>query len=192
MDKFFESTCAVMTWVFAVLELALFVFLLIKYIKTKDTLTLLVSAITFGLFYDAFMGALGVIVDPTKIAFLHLIRYYLHVILIPLLLVIFTKLIKVNKTWTIVLHSVASLLIVVGIIATAISYYIPEVAGGLVRLAADKALTPGWALAFTIILSAAPTVLLVVAGIIIWAKEKTPYVCLSGVLMYVFTLFILF
>ena len=60
-----------------------------------------------------------------------------------------------------------------------------EVAG-LVRYASGDA-TPGWARAVSSILSYGAVIPLIIAGVAVWIRQKTPLLFLSGFLMFAFS-----
>ena len=62
----------------------------------------------------------------------------------------------------------------------------PDTIAGVTRLKAASS-TPGWATAISNVLSFGTVIPLMIAGIIVWIKQKTPFLFLSGFFMFAFS-----
>lgn len=187
MINFLETICAPAVWVIAVLELGLLTFSIIRFIKTKSLLTLVIALITVGLFYDAFIIGLGAFVDASAMKALSQIRFISHGLLIPLLFVVCSLSLDLKKPWKYIVYGITLAFMLAGVAEGFATVLEPVVAGGLSRMASAKDLTPGWADAISKVLSFGTVFPLIGVGIYVWIKQKTPFLCLSGLFMLIFS-----
>ena len=187
MKEFLYASCPIAVWIITALE-ALFVILAFRgWARKKEPLYLLTALVAFGLFYDALILSLGTVLPggPTLEA-LSRMRYVAHGALIPLLFPICAYALNFNKTWKTVVWIFTGILIAAGIAeGFATELALREVAG-LSRYASGEG-TPGWANAISSVLSYGAVVPLILAGIVVWIKQKTPLLFLSGFLMFAFS-----
>ncbi len=181
------AACPILVWVITALQ-ALFMLLAFRgWSRKREPLYLLTALVALGLFYDALILSLGTVMQAgPALAALSRMRYVAHGALIPLLFPICAYALNFNKTWKSVVWVLTALLIAAGIaegFATALD--LREVAG-LVRYASGDG-TPGWAKAVSGVLSYGAVVPLILAGIVVWVKQKTPLLFLSGFLMFAFS-----
>ena len=187
MKELFTASCPVAVWIITALE-ALFVILALRgWFRSKEPLYLLTALVAFGLFYDALILSLGTVLPAgPALAALSRMRYVAHGALIPLLFPICAYALDFNKTWKTIVWVLTGVLIAAGVaegFATALEL---REAAGLVRYASGDA-TPGWAKAVSGVLSYGAVVPLILAGIVVWVKQKTPLLFLSGFLMFAFS-----
>lgn len=179
--------CPAALWVVAAIELAILLAAAKGSDKGKKPLHLLTALVCFGLFYDALIIALGSSLGEGPLfMFLSRLRFVFHGALIPLLFAICACALGFNKTWKTVVWIFTGLLIVLGVaegFATELS--VQRVAEVLRCKSGDG--TPAWATAVSSILSYGTVVPLIVAGIIVWIKQKTPALFLAGFLMFAFS-----
>ena len=181
------AACPILVWVITALQ-ALFMLLAFRgWSRKREPLYLLTALVALGLFYDALILSLGTVMQAgPALSALSRMRYVAHGALIPLLFPICAYALNFNKTWKSVVWVLTALLIAAGIaegFATALD--LREVAG-LVRYASGDG-TPGWAKAVSGVLSYGAVVPLILAGIVVWVKQKTPLLFLSGFLMFAFS-----
>ncbi len=188
MREFLLAACPILVWVFAAFHLFLMIVLFKNYARTKKMLYLLSGLVTFGLFYDALILALGTVLPEGKLLEgLSQVRYISHGGLIPLLLPICAYALNMKKTGKTIVWVITGILIALGLASGIATKMVPEHVA-LVRYACDKAATPGWA--YTIsssVLAYGMVIPLVIAGIIVWIKQKTPLLFLSGFFMFAFS-----
>ena len=157
------------------------------YRKKKVPLYLLTALVALGLFYDALILSLGGVMSAGPLLKgLSRMRFVAHGGLIPLLFPICACGLDLNKTWKTVVWVFTGILIVLGIaegFATDLS--LQQVAG-IVRYTSGEG-TPSWAGAVSGILSYGTVVPLIVAGIVVWIRQKTPFLFLAGFLMFLFS-----
>ena len=188
MEAILQSVCPIFVWVFAAFHLVLMVVLLKNYSKTKETLFLLSALVTLGLFYDALILSLGTVLpEGSLLKGLSQIRYISHGALIPLLIPICAYALNFKKTGKTIVWIITAVLIAAGIASGIATVTVPE-HFGVVRYAMDKTATPFWAyMISTTVLAFGMDIPLLIAGIIVWIKQKTPTLFLAGFLMFVFS-----
>lgn len=171
-----------------VFQLVMLMLFFRQYGKNKNPLFLLSGLVCCGLFYDALILALGsVLPECALLQNLSQIRYISHGGLIPLLLPICAYALNFRKSGKIVVWVITAVLIALGLASGFVTSTVPEFVG-VVRYACDKTLTPAWA--YTVssaVLAYGMVIPLIIAGIIVWAKQKTPALFLSGFLMFAFS-----
>lgn len=187
MRSMLIACCPVLVWCFSALQLGFLVISLIRYSKTKNTLFLLTGLEAAGLFYDALIISLGsVLNDGALLRGLSQVRFISHGALIPLLLPICFYALGWKKLGKTIGWIVTGLIMALGIaegFATVIE--LSEIAG-VSRFTAGAA-TPAWAESVSSLLSFGTVIPLMIAGIIVWVKQKTPTLFLSGFLMFAFS-----
>lgn len=187
MRDFLLSICPVALWVIAAVELVIMLLALRGSDKGKKPLHLLTALVCFGLFYDALIIALGSKLGESALFLvLSRLRFVFHGALIPLLFPICAYALGFNKTWKTVVWIFTGILIALGIaegFATDLS--VQHVAGVLRCTSGDG--TPGWAKAVSSVLSYGTVVPLIIAGVIVWIRQKTPALFLAGFLMFAFS-----
>lgn len=187
MINFLEAICKPTVWVIVVLELALLVFSIIRFIRTKSFLTLAIALITVGLFYDAFIIGLGAFVDANTMRAASQVRFISHGLLIPLLFVVCGLSLDLKKPWNFIIYGVTLLFMIAGVAEGFATVLEPVMAGGLSRMASAKDLTPKWAALISRLLSFGTVFPLIGVGIFVWIKQKNPFLFISGMLMLFFS-----
>ena len=187
MREFLLRICPVALWVIAAIELVILLAAAKGSDKGKKPLHLLTALVCFGLFYDALIIALGSTLGESALfMFLSRLRFVFHGALIPLLFAICAYALGFNKRWKTIVWIFTGLLIVLGIaegFATELS--VQQVAGVLRCKSGDG--TPAWATAVSSVLSYGTVVPLIIAGVVVWIKQKTPALFLAGFLMFAFS-----
>lgn len=187
MREFLLASCPIMLWVFAAAHVAFMAVLFPRYQKTKNVLFLLTGLIAFGLFYDALMLALGGVMSAGPVLMgLSRIRFVSHGALIPLLFPICAYALEFKSPWKKAVWALTALLIVAGIAEGFAVELVAKDAAGIVRYASGDN-TPGWAETVSSILSYGTVIPLIIAGVAAWVKQKTPFLFLSGFLMFLFS-----
>ena len=169
----------------AAAEFFIAVNLIMNYRNHKNPMTLCVFLISIGLFIDAAFIALGGLTSgglPTRLS---RIRFICHGGLIPLLLPICGYGLKLRKKSMNIVWLVTSILIVLGIAhAFAVKLELTTYNDVLRHTMADS--TPAWAKTVSSVLSFGTVLPLIASGIAVWIKQKTPFLFLSGILMFFF------
>lgn len=187
MREFLIGVCPAALWLIAAIELVIMLLALKGSGKGKKPLHLLTGLVCFGLFYDALIIALGSrLGEGAAFMFLSRLRFVFHGALIPLLFAICAYALDLGKTWKTIVWIFTGVLIVLGVaegFATDLS--VQQVAGVL-RCTSGEG-TPGWAKAVSSVLSYGTVVPLIIAGIVVWIRQKTPALFLAGFLMFAFS-----
>lgn len=188
MRQFLLTSCPVLLWVIAIFQLVMLVSFFKQYGKTKNMLFLLSGLVACGLFYDSLILSLGTVLpEGGLLKGLSQLRYISHGALIPLLLPICAYALGMKKTGKTIVWIITGVLIALGIGSGVVTSTVAENVG-TVRYACEKAATPGWAYTVsTSVLAYGMVIPLIIAGIIVWVKQKTPSLFLSGFLMFAFS-----
>lgn len=186
MRQFLDAITVPSVWAICVLELLLLVFMIVRFIKTKSKLTIVIACITFGLFFDAFIIALGAFHNAGGLQGISQWRFILHGLLIPLMFVVATFALDLKKPWKYVVFAVTLALMVAGCIEGS-SVQIGLTTGLVDRFKALDT-NPKWISTITDILNYGTVFPLVAVGIYIWIKQKNPFLFLAGISMLGFTI----
>ncbi len=186
MRELLFNTCPIMLWVISVLELVFTVLLFKGYAKTRQIIFLLSGLICVGLTYDALILALGSVMQEGRaLAGLSRMRYVLHGGLIPLIFAICAYALDLKGTWKIAARVLTGILIVFGIADGSIRVIGPVSVAGICRYASVSA--PAWADIVNSLLTFGTVIPMMIAGIVVWVRQKTPYLFLSAFLMFAFS-----
>ena len=187
MRAFLLTSCPFLVWVIAAIEALLAVLALRSWKGSRKPLFLLTALVAFGLFYDALILALGgVMKEGALLLTLSRLRFVLHGALIPLLFPICAYALDFNKTWKTIVWVFTGVLIVLGIAEGFATDLAVQHVAGIVRCTSGEG-TPSWAKAVSGVLSYGTVVPLIVAGVVVWVRQKTPYLFLAGFLMFAFS-----
>lgn len=180
------ASCPVMLWVISALELFFTVLLFSRYLKNKNIIFLLSGLICVGLTYDALILALGTVMkEGTVLLALSRMRYVLHGGLIPLIFAICAYALDLKGVWKTAVWILTVILIVLGIADGTVREIGPTTVAGVCRYASVSA--PAWADIVNSLLTFGTVIPMMAAGIIVWKKQKTPYLFLSAFLMFLFS-----
>ncbi len=188
MYNFFYNISGPTVWIISGIELLLLIYLIYKSIKTKSLFILLVTLITFGLFYDAFITSLGTEIDASNIMFLSKVRFILHATLVPLLFIISILTIKMKKPFKIAIYITTSLFIILGIICILFTSYEVINFAGISRLTVNKELTNKAINTIPTVINILAVIPLIVVGVYKLIKSKNIHLLLSGGLMFFFSM----
>ena len=178
--------CPVMLWVITVIELVFTVMLFSRYAKSRNLIFLLSGLICVGLTYDALILALGgVMTEGALLMGLSRMRYVLHGGLIPLIFLICAYALDFQGFWKKAAWVFTGILIALGVADGCIRVIGVENVAGICRYASVSA--PAWAEIVNSLLTFGTVIPMMVAGIAVWVKQKTPYLFLSAFLMFAFS-----
>lgn len=187
MRELLLASCPILLWVIVAIHVVFMVLLFPKYKKTGNMLYLLSGLITFGLFYDALILALGgVMQEGALLQTLSRVRFVSHGALIPLIFAICAYALKLKGNALKGVWIFTGILVVLGIAEGFAVELVSKDVAGIIRYASGDG-TPGWADAVSSILSYGTVIPLMIVGIIVWVKQKTPKLFLSGFLMFLFS-----
>ncbi|MGM9632634.1 MAG: hypothetical protein ACI3XL_06050 [Eubacteriales bacterium] len=181
------ASSPLMLWVITGIHVVFLTVMFLNFAKTKNVLMLLSALITCGLFYDALILSMGsVLPEGAALMGLSRIRFVSHGALIPLIFLICACALNFNSLWKKIALVFTGVLVILGIAEGFSVELVAQNAANIVRYASGDN-TPAWAEAVSGVLSYGTVVPLIIAGIVIWIKEKTPTLFLSGALMFAFS-----
>lgn len=185
MRELLISNLTVLIFAITAIELVLGILLFKSYAASKKVSTLCMALIAIGLVIDAFLIGFGKFMPNGPIEGVSRIRFLCHGALIPLIFPICGYALRFKKTAMRVLWIITGIIIILGIAqAIAIKLDITTM-GEVIRHSSAK--TPLWAEKISTLLSFGAVIPLIIVGIIVWIKEKTPHLFLSGFLMFAFS-----
>ncbi|MBO4382455.1 MAG: hypothetical protein J5847_00005 [Clostridia bacterium] len=154
---------------------------------TAFRIPLLMAGLTFGLFYDAFVLALGAFLgDGLLLKTLSAPRYILHGALTPLLLAICAEALESSHTAQKVVGVLTALLMLAGAAAGCRARLKALKHAGITRFVLDGETTPKWVGGLLSALSVVPTLVLIACGLVLWKKKGEKELTLAGALMFFF------
>ena len=184
-DLLFAS-CVPMLWVITAIELFFTVLLFSRYAKSKNLIFLLSGLICVGLTYDALILASGsVMTEGALLMALSRMRYIFHGGLIPLIFAICAYALNFKGIWKVVAWVLTGILIVLGVADGCIRVIGATTIAGICRYASVSA--PAWAEIVNSLLTFGTVIPMMIAGIVVWVKQKTPHLFLSAFLMFAFS-----
>ena len=175
-----------MLWVITLAELVFTVLLFTRYARTKNIIFLLSGMICFGLTYDALALALGSFMaeGPLLLAISRM-RYVFHGGLIPLIFAICAYALDFKGAWKVAAWVFTGVLIALGIADGCIRQIGVETVAGICRYKSVYA--PAWAEIVNSLLTFGTVIPMMIAGVVVWVKQKTPHLFLSAFLMFLFS-----
>lgn len=186
MRQFLFTSCPIMLWIITVIELVFTALLMFRYAKSRNLIFLLSGLICVGLTYDALILALGsVMTEGTLLMALSRMRYVLHGGLIPLIFLICAYALDFKGFWRVAAWVFTGALMVLGIADGCIRVIGVQTVAGICRYASVSA--PAWAEIVNSLLTFGTVILMMIAGIVVWVRQKTPHLFLSAFLMFAFS-----
>ena len=186
MRDFLLRSAPIWVWAIAVFHGLILILAIKDYRKKRQPLFLLVALVAFGLCYDALVQALGAALgEGSALAFLSRFRFVFHGALIPLLFPICAYALNFRKPWKIAVWVLTAAVIVLGIAEGFATELVPEKMAGVLRMKSGEG-TPAWAEEISMLLAFGTIIPVILAGIAVWIKQKTPLLFLAGLLMFAF------
>ena len=186
MLELLYGSCPVMLWVITAIELFFTVLLFSRFAKTKNIIFLLSGCICVGLTYDALVLALGsVLTEGAALLALSRMRYVFHGGLIPLIFLICAYALNFKGFWKTAAYVFTGVLMVLGIADGCVRQIGVETVAGICRYASVYA--PAWAEIVNSLLTFGTVIPMMIAGVVVWVKQKTPHLFLSAFLMFAFS-----
>lgn len=176
-----------LTWAITVFHALILLLSIRGYGKSRQPLYLLLAFLSFGLCYDALIQALGTALgEGSALFFLSRFRYVFHGALIPLLFPICAYALNFKRPWRIAAWVLTGVVMVLGIAQGFATVMVPEKMAGILRMVSDKEATPAWAGGVSMLLAFGTILPVILAGIWVWIRQKTPLLFLAGFLMFAF------
>lgn len=187
MRTFLLSSLPIMLWVFAAVHAVFLVVFIRRYKATKEILFLLSALVTVGLLFDAFILSLGtVLTEGALFQSVSRVRFVSHGALIPLLFPICAYALNWKSGLKKAVWVLTAVIMVLGIAEGFCKVLEAREVANVWRYAASD-MTPAWVAAVSSFLSYGTVIPLILAGIWVWIKQKTPALFLSGFLMFAFS-----
>ena len=186
MRDFLLNSGPACVWAITAFHALILVLAARDYRKTRHPLFLLLTLLCFGLCYDALIQALGVgLGEGSVLAGLSRFRFVFHGALIPLLFPICAYALNFKKPWKIAVWVLTAVIIVLGVAEGFATQLVPEKMAGVLRMKSGEG-TPAWAEGISMLLAFGTIIPVILAGIAVWIKQKTPLLFLAGFLMFAF------
>ena len=180
------ASCPAMLWIITIVEVVFTALLFSRYAKTKNLIFLLSGLICVGLTYDALILALGsFMTEGSLLMMLSRMRYVFHGGLIPLIFLICAYALDFKGVWLKAAWVFTFVLITLGIADGCVRTIGATTVAGICRYASVTA--PAWAEIVNGALTFGTVIPMMIAGIIVWRKQKTPHLFLSAFLMFLFS-----
>lgn len=186
MRDFLFASCGAALWIITAVHVVFMALLFSQYRKTKQTIFILTFDIAFGLFYDAFVLALGTVLPAGGLlSILSRLRYVFHGMLIPLIFAICAYALDFKGLALKLVWAFTGVLIALGIADGCFRQIGVETVAGVTRYASVYA--PAWAEIINSLLTFGTVIPMMIVGVIVWVKQKTPHLFLSAFLMFAFS-----
>lgn len=186
MREFLLATAPVGIWLVTIAEIIILVLLFKTYQQNKKIMSLCMTLVCAGLVYDAFVIAIGAWIPESLMSGLSHLRFVSHGVLVPLNLLTVTHALKWDGIKIKIMYVITGLLSIAGLAAgIARKMEIVEIAG-IIRCKSSD-LSPAWSEGINNLISYGTVFPLIIFGIVVWVKQKTPFLFLSGLLMFVFS-----
>lgn len=179
------ENCSLVIWIIVAIEAILGVSLAAAYKKDKRPVIICMILVDFGLLVDALLINLGGFFDGGLPEPVSRLRFILHGMLIPLLFPICGYSLKLKRKVMSVIWALTAVVMVLGL-AEGMSITLELIQLGDVVRHNSADFSPAWAETIRSFLSFGTVIPLIIVGIAVWIKQKTPTLFLSGFLMFIF------
>lgn len=186
MREFLIKICPVAIWCIVAGETLIAALLFLHAAKKKSKVALWSGVLTLGLILDAAIIGLGSVLPPETLAAVSPARFIAHGLLIPLLFPICGYALNLKKPVMTVVWIVTVLVMAAGVAQALATKLVPETIANVTRMKAGEG-TPKWAETISMALSFGTVIPMMIVGIVVWIKEKTPHLFLAGFLMFAFS-----
>lgn len=186
MREFLMMICPYAIWGIVAGEVVIAALLFSLSARKKSKVARWSGILTLGLILDAAIIGLGSILTPEALETVSPVRFIAHGLLIPLLFPIMGYSLNFKKILMFIVWSFTLVLMVLGVLQAVKTVLVPETIANVTRMKAGEG-TPKWAEAISRVLSFGTVIPMMIAGVIVWIKEKTPHLFLSGFFMFAFS-----
>ena len=180
------TICPMAIWFIVAAEGLIAALLFFQAKRHSQPVALWSGVLTIGLILDAAIIGLGTALPESTLTAISPARFIAHGLLIPLIFPIFAYALKLKKPVIIGVWVVTGLLMIGGVAQALATVLEKREIAGVVRLASGTD-TPKWADIISRVLSFGTVIPMMIAGILVWIKQKNPHLFLSGFLMFVFS-----
>jgi len=185
MRNLLLASAPVMIWVLTIAEAVIAVLLLKIYKEKKHPMPLFMGLVCIGLVYDAFVIAVGAWIPESLIFGMSRLRFISHGVLVPLNLLTVGYAMKWDGIKIKIMYVITGIISLLGLASGIARKLETAEIAGIIRCKSSE-LSPAWAEGINSLISYGTVFPLIIFGIIVWIKQKTPFIFLSGLLMFVF------
>ena len=179
------ENCSLVIWIIVAIEAILGVSLAAAYKKDRRPIIICMILVDVGLLVDALLINLGGFFDGGLPEPISRLRFILHGMLIPLLFPICGYALKLKRKVMSVIWALTAVVMVLGLAeGMSITLELIQIGDVVRHNSADS--SPAWAETIRSFLSFGTVIPLIIVGIAVWIKQKTPTLFLSGFLMFAF------
>ena len=186
MRSILLQICPVAIWCIVAGEVLLAALLFAHAAGKRSKIALLSGILTLGLVIDAAIIGLGSVLKPDTLAAISPVRFIAHGLLIPLLFPICGYALNFRKPLMFIVWTFTAGLMIAGVLQALKTELVTETIAGVTRMKAGEG-TPKWAETISMALSFGTVIPMMIVGIVVWIKEKTPHLFLAGFLMFAFS-----
>ncbi|MBQ1478343.1 MAG: hypothetical protein IIZ33_09390 [Erysipelotrichaceae bacterium] len=186
MRELLMNICPSAIWTIVVLEAVIAVLLFMHYRRERQTIALLTFLVTLGLILDALIIGVGSVLETGLLGMISPVRFIAHGILIPLLFPVCGYALGLRGSVMRILWIFTAVLMIAGAAEGFSTVLELKEIAGVIRYVSGEA-TPAWAELISRILSFGTVIPMMIIGVIVWIRQKTPFLFLSGFLMFVFS-----
>ena len=180
------NICPVAIWAIVICEFIIAVLLFIRWKGTKQTLALLTFLLSVGLILDAVIIGPGSMMQPEVLKVISPVRFIAHGVLIPLLFPICGYALGFKKPLKRAVWILTALLMAAGAVQAFCTVLEPKEIAGVLRYVSSED-TPKWADMISNVLSFGTVIPMMIAGVIVWIRQKAPQLFLAAFLMFLFS-----
>ncbi|MBR4906837.1 MAG: hypothetical protein IKZ44_08255 [Clostridia bacterium] len=186
MRDFLIKICPIAIWCIVVGEIVIAALLFGLSARKHSKIARWAGILTLGLILDAAIIGLGSLLTPEALQTVSPVRFIAHGLLIPLLFPIMGYSLNFKKFLMFIVWSFTLALMALGVLQALKTPLVPETIANVTRMKAGEG-TPEWADAISRVLSFGTVIPMMIVGVIVWIKEKTPHLFLAGFLMFAFS-----
>ena len=186
MREFLMQICPIAIWCIVAGEIVIAALLFTLSAKKHSKVARWSGILTLGLILDAALIGLGSLLTPEALQTVSPVRFIAHGLLIPLLFPILGYALNFRKPMMFLIWSFTLALMVAGVLQAVKTPLVAETVAGVTRMKAGEN-TPKWAETVSRILSFGTVIPMMIVGVIVWIRQKTPFLFLSGFCMFAFS-----
>ena len=188
MREFLIKICPIAIWCIVAGEIVIAALLFGLSAKKHSKIARWAGILTLGLILDAAIIGIGSLLTPEALQTVSPVRFIAHGLLIPLLFPIMGYALNFRKFLMFVVWSFTLALMALGVLQAIKTPLVTETIANVTRMKAGEG-APKWADTVSRVLSFGTVIPMMIVGIIVWIKEKTPHLFLAGFLMFAFSAF---
>ena len=187
MREFLINNAQFLVWGLTFLELVLTCLLFIDFKNKREPIVLCMALLGVGLCYDALILGFGGMILTPFLLLLSRLRFVLHGLLLPLSLIICAYAIPLYRKHRYAAWVITGIVMAAGLAAGCYREIgLAEEIGGIVRYVSVSP-KDAWMERINTALSFGTVIPLIITGVIVLLRQKSPSILLAGVLMFAFS-----